>query len=172
MQNAPISPEPPATNRPAWIDEVAELYRAVDREIDPHQHLCKLSGVCCDFRKSDHVLYTTSVEVGYALATRTAPWTTQDDLCPFWRGGLCTARAERPLGCRTYFCDPTWRERGEEIHERFHAQLIAIGERHGVRYSYSPWVASMAAAAASRSVAGGAPVDGSSLAVRTRRPTD
>ena len=143
MQNPSSSSDTAANARPAWLDEVAALYRAVDREIDPHQHLCKMRGVCCDFRVAGHVLYATSVEVGYAVATRTSPWAPQGVLCPFWREGLCTARAERPLGCRTYFCDPSWRERGEEIHERYHAQLAAIGKRHGIAYDYKPWVASL-----------------------------
>lgn len=128
----------------SWIDEVERLYREVEAEINPHQDLCLLRGVCCDFRNCDHRLYASSIEVAYArdrLERRNAEISSSDpDLCPFWRDGRCEARAERPLGCRTYFCDPSWIGRGEEIYERYYARLRALSSQHGLEHSYAPWV--------------------------------
>ena len=123
--------------------------RALDEELAPHVHLCEVRGVCCDFRSADHRLYASELEVRYALRLREArgepvPRTDDPLLCPFWRGGLCTARDERPLGCRTYFCAPSWRERGEALHEHYHRKLQGITEDEGIPYRYGPWVEGLA----------------------------
>lgn len=128
-----------------WHRRVRELYRAVDAVIDPHQDLCRLRGVCCDFRVSEHRLYATEVEVRFLIESRRArgeslPPSPDGVLCPFWVGGRCHARDERPLGCRTYFCDPSWKERGEEIHRTFHRGLESIHEEEDIPYRYREWV--------------------------------
>lgn len=133
-----------------WYQRVRDLYRAVDAEIDPHQSLCVLRGVCCDFRKAGHQLYVTDLETRYALEQRARAGEPDhsaegEGLCPYWQGGRCLAREARPLGCRTYFCDPSWRERGESIHERYHEQLQEICREEGIPYQYSPWVDSLEA---------------------------
>lgn len=120
-------------------DAVTDLYRRVDAEIAPHEGLCRLRGICCDFEKADHVLYASDTEVAYLKAHRSLEdWDGRGKLCPFWKEGLCTAREHRPLGCRTYFCDPSWD--GSEIYERFHRELETIGEELGIEYRYSSWV--------------------------------
>jgi Fe-S-cluster containining protein len=35
--------------------------------------------------------------------------------CPYQEGNRCTARTVRPLGCRTYYCDPDARGEGEAV---------------------------------------------------------
>ncbi len=129
----------------SWVRRMADLYRRVDAEIDPHQSLCVLRGHCCDFRTHDHVLYASAIEVRYALdalqkSGEQIPQPEDTDLCPFWHEGICHARDIRPLGCRTYFCDPSWQERGHELHERFHRELQQIHIELGLEYRYEPWV--------------------------------
>ncbi|MCI0651996.1 MAG: hypothetical protein L0Z55_08935 [Planctomycetes bacterium] len=131
---------PHETESPAWLSRVRDLYLRVDAEVAPHQHLCELRGTCCDFRRSPHRLYATELEARYLLAERSPPAPEAEGLCPFWRKGLCEARAERPLGCRVYFCAPQWKERGEEIYERYHAELSRIALEEGVPYLYGEWV--------------------------------
>lgn len=120
--------------------QIQELYAEVDREIDPHQHLCKMRGICCDFPKAPHTLFASELEVRFALELAPPDWQPQGELCPFWREGLCTAREFRPLGCRTYFCDPSWAEQGDEVYERFHRRLQTLAAAVGVPYRYEPWV--------------------------------
>ena len=43
------------------------------------------------------------------------PW--QDDR------GRCHARTARPLGCRVYYCEPSYQDRGQELSERYLARL-------------------------------------------------
>lgn len=143
-------------------DRVAELYRDLEVELQPHEHLCKLSGVCCDFRVAKHTLFATELEVQYMLTHRSVDWEPEGELCPFWHDGLCHARRERPLGCRTYFCDPSWRDQGEALHERYHRALVRLAEEAGVRYRYSPWVARLrdaSAALGAPAVSAGLPLD-------------
>lgn len=56
--------------------------------------------------------------------------------CPYQVGSRCTARARRPLGCRTYFC-----RAGEEwsasLYEEFHAGLRELHENHDAPYAYA-----------------------------------
>ena len=40
-------------------------------------------------------------------------------LCPFLIDSLCTNRAERSIGCRTHFCDPSLRDRLQALHETY-----------------------------------------------------
>ncbi len=148
-----------ATAKPQWYGAIRALYQELDDEIDrsassvlsemanegrTQSSLCLLRGVCCDFRVADHRLYATGVEVAYALETRdvAAPEVGDDTtLCPFWADGLCTARHERPVGCRTYFCDPRWQETGHALHEEYHRRVKEIGESAGFAYEYGSFVA-------------------------------
>jgi len=66
--------------------------------------------------------------------------TVDPELCPFWTDGLCAAREERPIGCRTYFCDPEWQEVGARIHEDYHRRAQRMSEAAGFPYQYGPYV--------------------------------
>ena len=126
-------------------DRMRELYSRLDAELEPHRDLCRLRGVCCDFRTAGHALYATGVEVEHARQLRAEsgrpiPTAEAPGLCPFWREGLCTARDERPIGCRVYFCDPSWKERGEALYEKYHREVTEIGREFGHDYTYGPFV--------------------------------
>jgi hypothetical protein len=100
-----------------------------------------MSGRCCDFESNDHQLWASELEVEFARSSAggevpSAP----HGSCPWWRKGLCTLREGRPLGCRLYFCDPTWADEMEGVYERFHAELRAVHEDAGVPYSYRKFV--------------------------------
>jgi Fe-S-cluster containining protein len=60
------------------------------------------------------------------------------DFCPFQEHNLCTARDPRPLGCRVYFCDPTYQNRGDEITETFLRRLKELAETHELSWRYAP----------------------------------
>ena len=130
-------------NKNDWRAEVQALYEALDRELDAPEEWCQRRGVCCDFRTSDEQLFATEVEVAYLLAARSIP-EADGVLCPFWRRGLCEAREHRPLGCRTYFCHPAGRDRGNEVYRHYHRRLKEIGEAAGIPYRYSLWVRRLA----------------------------
>ena len=116
--------------------ELRELYARVDAEIAARNPLCELSGRCCDFPRSGHRLYATEAEVAFAVEARGSIPAAASGLCPWWVDGRCTNREGRPLGCRLYFCDPGWKDEMAAAYERWHAELKALHERHGLPYRY------------------------------------
>jgi len=59
--------------------------------------------------------------------------------CPFQIDNLCTIHAIRPLGCRLYYCDPTWRPWQEALAERTHAAIRDLHRAHHIEYRYGEW---------------------------------
>lgn len=123
--------------------EVAEQVRAVYAEVDALVRAagpkCDASGRCCRFAEYGHTLFLSELEAEVLLAD--APSFEQPvspAFCPFQQGNLCTAREPRPLGCRIYFCDPTYQERSHEITEESLQKLKEIADRHGLGWRYAP----------------------------------
>jgi len=121
--------------------ELAALYERLDAEIARHAPRCELSGRCCNFPVSGQRLYSSDLESGFALAAAggglpEAP----SGLCPWWVDGSCRQRAGRPLGCRVYFCDPAWESLMPVVYERYHAEIVALHERHALTYRYRPFI--------------------------------
>ena len=59
--------------------------------------------------------------------------------CP-WQDvrGHCTARDARPLGCRVFFCDPSFETHAPELSETFLARLKQLARRHDWPWNYAP----------------------------------
>jgi hypothetical protein len=118
---------------------VLELYAEVDREVAAAGPVCIASGRCCRFKEYGHTLFLSNLEADVLLAGA-PPYDrpTSPDFCPFQKGNLCTAREPRPLGCRVYYCDPTYQETGNRITEKYLHQLKDLADAHGVAYRYAP----------------------------------
>ena len=122
---------------------LAELYADLDRELAALKPRCELSGRCCNFKESGLTLFATDLEIEW-LRRRTPPPSdvggaaNDPDLCPWWKGGLCHARDGRPLGCRVYFCDPTYQETGNRITEESVAVLKQLADAHETGWRYAP----------------------------------
>ena len=121
--------------------ELAGLYARLDAELEARRPRCDLSGRCCDFPTSGHRLYATDLETAHAVAAAggAAPAAASGS-CPWHVDGLCRNRAGRPLGCRVYFCDPGWAAEMPDVYERYHAELRALHDRHGLPYRYRLFV--------------------------------
>ncbi len=141
----PTRASAPRFSREAF-ERLEGIYREVDAAVAEFGPRCDLSGRCCDFERSGHVLYATDLEAHYLLdrarretddASRFAP---DGRLCPFWRKPLCAARAGRPLGCRVYFCDPAFAQRMPEVYERFQTAIRGLHDALGLEYNYAPLV--------------------------------
>jgi Fe-S-cluster containining protein len=119
--------------------EVLELYKAVDAEVAAAGPVCVASGRCCRFKEHGHVLFLSNLEADVLLAGA-PPYEppVTPDFCPFQKGNLCTAREPRPLGCRVYYCDPSYQETGNQISEKYIARLKALAEENGVAWRYAP----------------------------------
>ena len=114
------------------------LYEEADREVAAAGPVCIASGRCCRFKEYGHTLFLSSLEA--ELLLETAPAYEQPasaDFCPFQKDKLCTAREPRPLGCRIYFCDPTYQETGNAISEKYLRKLkdLALELRQEWRYA-------------------------------------
>jgi Fe-S-cluster containining protein len=127
----------------ALREALAALYLEVDEAIVASGAVCWLRGDCCDFERTDHRLYASSLEIAYVREARPEPFAAEGVLCPFWKAGRCTERERRPLGCRTYFCDPRVKLETEALYERFHSRLKALCEAHGFPYAYLPFVSAL-----------------------------
>jgi len=123
--------------------ELEAIYARVDEAIRATGAVCILRGDCCDFPRQEHRLWASSVEIAWVREKHPSPFPPRDELCPFWKEGLCTERERRPLGCRTYFCDPRTRDATEAVYERFHEEIRALADRHGLPYRYEDFVAAL-----------------------------
>jgi hypothetical protein len=141
-----MSPTPapaPATelDPAAFRDELRALYRELDAAIRERGPVCELSGRCCRFEEYGHTLFVSAPEAALLVADAPAPSRPLDDgaTCP-WQdaSGRCTAREARPLGCRTYFCDPAYQGAMPEVSEAFVARLKALVDRLGLPWDYAP----------------------------------
>ena len=119
--------------------DVLAVYAAADAAISAAAPRCDASGRCCRFTEYGHTLFISAFEA--ELLLESAPSYTRPvsrDGCPFQVNGLCTARDARPLGCRIYFCDPTFQERMVEVTEEAIAALKRIADAHGTGWHYAP----------------------------------
>jgi Fe-S-cluster containining protein len=132
-------------------DRLEAIYRELEEAIAKTRPRCDLTGRCCDFESSGHTLFATELEARYLLARASGPPSTllagtgplvppPNRLCPFWKNRLCTAREGRPLGCRVYFCDSSYRDLMPELYERFQARIRALHDELGLPYRYAPLV--------------------------------
>jgi Fe-S-cluster containining protein len=121
--------------------ELQRLYTELDQAIALASPVCRSSGRCCRFKEYGHTLFLSQPEADLLLEPGLPPGSTVDaDSCPFQIGGLCTARERRPMGCRIYYCDPTYQDRQGEIAEEFIARLKGLHDRWGEAWRYRPLV--------------------------------
>ena len=112
-------PRPGALNDDALLAELRALYRDVGALYEGWS--CPSSTECCRFGVTGRQPYVTSIELAAirrAIARRGAPLApakralpiTEDGererICPLLdRRGRCAIYEDRPLGCRTFYCD-------------------------------------------------------------------
>jgi len=128
-------------------DAVHAVYARVDAALESAAGSCRACGACCRFGPDRPVLFASVLELAALVASAgpppadrpvlpggpDAPW-----LCPYQEGTVCKARAGRPLGCRTYFCDPQARARGEEVHAEAMGEIREIAARRESGGWYGP----------------------------------
>ena len=118
---------------------VFSIYAEAEKEIAAAGPVCVASGRCCRFKEYGHTLFVSNLEAAVLLDGASCyerPVTA--DFCPFQRDKLCDARAHRPLGCRVYYCDPTYQERGNAITEKYLRKLKDLAPQVGVEWQYAP----------------------------------
>jgi len=132
----------PHVDNPSLHEKLAALYAQLDSEIAAHAPVCVNRGVCCRFDEFGHDLFVTTTELAYFAAIQRADvWRIpHDGGCPYQIEGKCTARTNRPLGCRVFFCDPDAQHWQPETYERYLRAIQKIGDECGVAYHYVEWM--------------------------------
>src|SRR5262245_37219394 len=118
---------------------VQAIYEEAEKEIAAAGPVCVASGRCCRFKEYGHTLFVSNLEAAVLLDGAPAyerPVTAE--FCPFQRDKLCDARAHRPLGCRVYYCDPTYQETGNAITEKYLRELKHLASQLDVEWQYAP----------------------------------
>jgi hypothetical protein len=137
--NPPVTPNAECGSS-ASHDELGLLYKELDSAVAALGPVCQLSGRCCRFGEYGHTLFVSAIEVQFLLSNAPEPEQPLDqgDTCP-WQDAQnrCVARGARPLGCRVYFCDPTYQDAGESLSERFITMLKQLTVRHGLPWDYA-----------------------------------
>lgn len=124
--------------------ELGCLYAKLEQEIAEFSPRCDASGRCCRFAEYGHTLFLSAVEAAWlfepgAEAMKESAGRPLDrDTCPYQVGKLCTARERRPIGCRVYFCDPTFAERQQELSEQYLLRLKGLHREKGWDWDYRP----------------------------------
>ena len=131
----------PITDPASFRDALRGLYQELDAEVAVIGPLCQLSGRCCRFTEYGHTLFVSAPEAALLVAEAPAPVRPLDDgaTCP-WQDvhGRCTARDARPLGCRVYFCDPSFELHAAELSERYIGRLKQLVDAHDLPWNYAP----------------------------------
>jgi Fe-S-cluster containining protein len=118
---------------------ILEMYEEVDRDVAAAGPVCVASGKCCRFKEYGHTLFVSGLEAEVLLSAAPHYETpVSTDFCPFQKGNLCTAREPRPLGCRVYFCDPAYQEKGNALTEKYLMRLKDLARQHDVPWQYAP----------------------------------
>jgi len=121
--------------------EVLALYGQMDTELAEAQQQCRACGRCCDFGTHGEILYASQLErevLSLAGPPPPPPRPAHREalVCPYRVDDKCSARAYRPIGCRTYFCRGEGRARGMELYERYRARVADISRRAGMPWDY------------------------------------
>ncbi len=119
--------------------KVFAIYAEAERDIAAAGPVCLASGRCCRFKEHGHTLFVSNLEADVLLGGA-PPFEppVSADFCPFQKENLCTARQHRPLGCRVYYCDPSYQEAGNQITETYLQRLKALAKEHDLEWRYAP----------------------------------
>src|SRR3954465_8130131 len=119
--------------------QVLNLYREADADVKAAGPVCVASGRCCRFKEYGHTLFVSNLEAD-VLLSQAPPYEApvSADFCPFQKDNLCTAREPRPLGCRVYYCDPSYQETGNALTEKYLRRLKELAAAHGREWLYAP----------------------------------
>jgi len=121
--------------------DLQRIYAELDADVAGHAPVCQVSGRCCRFQEYGHTLFASAPEIALLLADAPAPVRPLDEgaTCP-WQDakGRCTAREARPLGCRVYFCDPSYQSAAPEVAEAGITRLKRLVDELDLPWNYAP----------------------------------
>ena len=121
--------------------DLESVYAELARELAELRPLCQTSGRCCRFKESGHQLWTTRLELDYLVDREGLPAGPRPEgVCPYLKEGLCGVRDHRMLGCRIYFCDPSYAQAMGPLYEKYHRKVKEVHRSHGLPYEYAEFL--------------------------------
>jgi len=118
-----------------------DLYQRIDRQIGTVQNTCKACKRCCDFGVSGLNLFVTNVELAYFLTTVGPVPEITGARCPFLDDNAgCTTRTARPIGCRTFFCEPAPGYDQGTLYEQALGEIKTFIRNNNLPYFYMEWI--------------------------------
>lgn len=119
--------------------DITEIYNKIDSELSGINPGCDACGTCCHFNTYDHVLYTSNIETNYILENVIVPsFDPNQGTCPFLANNKCTIREYRTLGCRVFFCNPDYKEKSQDIYNKYYTMIKDLAIRNKVEWHYAP----------------------------------
>ncbi len=125
--------------------ELATLYQDLEKELALLNPGCDTCGTCCNFSAFDHVLYASSIEVGYiAQHVKIPDFAISDNVCPFLKDNQCGIRSFRTLGCRIFYCNPHYKEILNDTYEKYHCMMKELSKKYNYQWEYLPFLRQLA----------------------------
>ena len=130
---------PPALEN--LYSELEALYQRLEEELTVLNRGCNGCGTCCKFSTFDHVLYASSIEVDFIKRNREIPdFNVTDNVCPFLKDNQCSIRDFRTLGCRIFYCNPSYKQILCEMYEKYYRMIKELGIKYDVSWRYLPFL--------------------------------
>lgn len=124
--------------------ELITIYQQLEKELTSLDPGCNRCGTCCDFTAFDHVLYASNIEVTYIKQHVKVPdFTISDNICPFLKNNQCSIRDYRTLGCRVFYCNPSYKELSYEIYEKYYRMIRELSVKYTIQWEYLPFLAQL-----------------------------
>lgn len=150
-----------AAKQPAVDQAIADLYRRLDADIAARGPTCWQSGKCCHFDVYGHRLYVTGLEIARFLqqpshqadahapqtgtcltlpiVQQTTSTTSLPAACVYQVDRQCTVHANRPMGCRIFFCQQGTQAWQQDLYEQYLQQLRRLHDTWATPYQYMEW---------------------------------
>ncbi len=128
----------------ACLEQLDELYSALDEHIAGASPACDSCGKCCDFADYGHRLYVTTLEMLYFwknLRSGSNDVSIEElhnckGKCPYQSEKGCITHKFRPTGCRIFYCSNLPTEFQNELSEKVITRLRRLHEQFGAVYYY------------------------------------
>ena len=120
-----------------FLASLTRLYAQTDAELAGTGVVCMAGGACCKFDLTEHRLYVSTGELALlSIVPPPRPNRCRRRRCPWQTGPRCDARNNRPLGCRTFFCDKRQKDFRDDFYERTYREIRSLHQRYCLPYAY------------------------------------
>lgn len=144
MKNALANMAAPEALPGSLYSELSLLYRRLEEETTLLNPGCNKCGTCCNFTAFDHILYASSIEVGYITQHVKVPdFTISDNVCPFLKENQCSIRDFRTLGCRIFYCNPHYKENMYTLYEKYYFMIKELLKKFDYQLKYLPFLSQL-----------------------------